>query len=438
MLPCIGTGKARTDVHLAVANDKEVTSVRATTLLSTILGMKHTRVEAVTFEDKGVVADVAPTTTIPRCSGCFCRVDKIYDSRRRSWRHLDLAGMRLVLHYKLRRVDCPRCGVVVELVPWAEPDSWFTRDFEEHTAYLAQTTDKTTVVNTMRIAWRTVGEIARRVVDRLRPGDMLNGLKQIGVDELSYRRHHEYITVVIDHVTKRVVWARPGKDAATLAEFFKELGPERCKQLEAVTIDMSGAYIKAVTDASLQATIIFDRFHVQRLAQEAVDAVRRDEVRNSRGTEEAKVLKRTRFLLLKNPWNLTNLEGEKLAQLQHTNKPIYRAYLLKEGLAEILDGLDLDVARTKLRDWISWAARSRLQPFKKLAATVKEHFEGILAYIPLRLNNGRTEGMNGKIRTITRRSYGFHSASNLIAMIFLCCSGISLQPVLKEVPARTV
>jgi transposase len=425
-------------VHLAVANNKEVTSVRATTLLSTILGMKHTRVEAVAFDEQGVVVDVAPTTTIPRCSGCFCRVDEGYDARHRCWRHLDLAGMRVVLRYKLRRVDCPRCGVRIELVPWAEPDSWFTRDFEEHTAYLAQTTDKTTVVSTMRVAWRTVGEIARRVLDRVQRGDPLDGLKQIGVDELSYRRHHEYITVVIDHIAKRIVWARPGKDAATLGEFFKELGPERSKQLEAVTIDMSGAYIKAVTEASLQAKIIFDRYHVQRLAQEAVDAVRRAEVRESRGTEEGKVLKRLRFLLLKNPWNLTNLEGQRIAELPRTNKPIYRAYMLKEGLAGILDGLDVDVARVKLGQWISWAKRSRLEPFKRLACTVKEHFEGILAYIPLRLNNGRTEGMNGKIRTITRRSYGFHSASNLIALIFLCCSGISLQPVLKVPPAKKV
>ena len=411
--------------------------MRATTLLATVLGMKHTRVEAVAFDEEGVVADVAPTTSIPRCSGCGCRVPKVHDSRERRWRHLDLAGMRLVLRYKLRRVKCSRCGVRVELVPWAEPDLWFTRDFEEQVAYLAQTTDKTTVVNMMRVAWRTVGDIALRVVARFRPGDTLDGLTQIGIDELSYRRHHEYVTVVIDHVAQRVVWARPGKDAETLGEFFKELGPERCNQLEAVTIDMSGAFIKAVTKASPQATLIFDRFHVQRLAHNAVDEVRRAEVRESRGTEEGKVLKRTRFILHKNPWNLTNLEGEKLAQLQRTNKPIYRAYMMKEGLAGILDGLDVDVARVKLRDWIGWAARSRLEPFKKLARTVKEHFEGILAYIPLRLSNGRTEGMNGKIRTITRRSYGFHSATNLIALIFLCCSGISLQPVLKFAPRKS-
>jgi len=408
--------------------------VRATTLLATVLGMKYTRVEAVAFDDEGIVADVAPTTSIPRCSGCGCRIRKGYDGRTRSWRHLDLGGMRLMLRYKLRRVDCSRCGVLVESVPWAEPGSWFTRDFEEQVAYLAQTTDKTTVVGMMRVAWRTVGDIARRIVDRFRPGDALDGLTRIGIDELSYRRHHEYITVVIDHVAQRVVWARPGKDAATLGEFFKELGAERCKQLEAVTIDMSGAYIKAVTEATPQATLIFDRFHVQRLVHNAVDEVRRAEVRENKGTDEGKALKRTRFILHKNPWNLTELEEQKLVELQRVNKRIYRAYLMKESFARILDGLELDVARVKLTEWIGLAQRSRLEPFQKLARTVKEHFEGILAYIPLRLNNGRTEGTNGKIRTITRRSFGFHSANNLIALIFLCCSGIALQPVLKFAP----
>jgi len=406
--------------------------MRTTTLLSTILDMKHTKVQAVSIDDGGIiVADVTPAGRVPYCSSCHRHVRKVHDSRQRRWRHLDLAGMRLDLRATLRRVDCPWCGVCIELVPWAETGSWFTRDFEDHVAYLAQTTDKTTIVNTMRVAWRTVGAIVTRVVDRFRPGDPLEGLTHIGIDELSYRRHHEYITIVIDHVSKRVVWARPGKDAATLSEFFKELTPTRCKQLEAVTIDMSAAYIKAVTEASPDAQLIFDRFHVQRLAHDAVDEVRRAEVRQLKGTDEGKAIKRTRFLLHKNPWNLTAIEEQKLAELQRANQPIYRAYLLKEALAGILDGLDIDVARIKLREWIGWANRSRLEPFKKLARTVKEHFEGILAYIPLRLNNGRTEGTNGKIRTITRRSYGFHSASNLIALIFLCCSGIVLLPVLK-------
>ena len=271
--------------------------MRATTLLATILGVKQTKVEAVSIDDEGIiVADVTPALRVPYCSGCFRHVQQVHDRRQRRWRHLDLAGMRLDLRFTLRRVDCPRCGVCVELVPWAEPASWFTRDFEDQVAYLAQTTDKTTIVETMRVAWRTVGAIVARVVGRLRPDDPLDGLTRIGVDELSYRRHHEYITVVIDHVAKRVVWARPGKDAATLGEFFKELGPERCDKLEAVTIDMSGAYIKAVTEASPRAQMIFDRFHVQRLAHEALDEVRRAEVRGTQGTEEGRAIKRTRFI----------------------------------------------------------------------------------------------------------------------------------------------
>jgi len=411
--------------------------VRATTLLATVLGLKKTKVRSVSIEGDGIVADVAPTASVPYCSGCLRPVHQVKDRRERCWRHLDLAGMKLSLRYPLQRVKCPRCGVCIEFVPWADPCSWFTHDFEEHMAYLAQVTDKTTIVNTMRVGWRTVGNIVARVVDRFRPGDPLDGLTHIGIDELSYRRHHEYITVVIDHVAQRVVWARPGKDAATLGEFFKELGPERCAKLEAVTLDMSGAYLKAVTEASLQAQVIFDRFHVQRLAHNALDEVRRSEVREMKGTDEGKALKRTRFILHKRPWNLNDIEKTKLAALQQTNGPTYRACLLKESLAEILDGMEIDTARVKLREWIGWAERSRLDPFKKLAGTIKEHFDRILAYIPERLNNGRTEGTIGKIRTITRRSYGFHSASNLIAMIFLCCSGITLLPVLKFASGRT-
>jgi transposase len=405
--------------------------VRDTTLLRMILGVKQTKVTAVSVDDEGIVLDVAPTSKIARCSGCFCRVRQVYDHRERLWRHLDLAGVRLKLRYAIRRVDCDRCGVCVELVPWAEPGSWFTHDFEEHIAYLAQKTDKTTIVDTMRVAWRTVGSIVTRVVNRYRPGDMLDGLTHIGVDELSFRKHHSYVTVVIDHVRERVVWVLPGKSAETLGAFFKDLGPERCEKLESVTMDMSPAYISAVKAAVPQVQVIFDRFHVQRMAHDALDEVRRSEVRGMKGTEEGRTLKHTRFILHKNPWNLTTLENQKLTEMQRVNGPIYRAYLLKETFAAILDGRQVNVARAKLTEWMSWATHSRLEPFKKLARSVANHLDGILAYVQTRHSNGRVEGMNGKIRTITRRSFGFHSASNLIGLIFLCCSGISLLPVQK-------
>lgn len=403
--------------------------MRITTILARILALKQTRILDVHLEPEGLVLDAAPTTRVPICSGCCKRVHAVHDTYEgRRWRHLDVAGMRLWLRYEIRRVRCPRCGVTVELVPWAEAQSWFTRDFESHVAYLAQRADKTTLSDMMRIGWATVGSIIERVVARLRSDDTLDGLRLIGVDELSYRRHHQYVTVVVDHERGAVVWAREGKDAATLRAFFEELGKERCAKLEAVTLDLSAAYIKAVTEASPEARLIFDRFHVQRLAHDALDQVRRQQWRAA-DADDRDAIKGTRFVLQKNPWNLSDVEKGKLTDVQRTNRPLYRAYLLKETLARILDGGQVNVARDKLLDWIGWAARSRLPPFRRVARTIKKHIEGIVAYCATGLNSGRSEGLNGKIRTITRRSFGFHSASSLIALIHLCCGGITLSPV---------
>jgi transposase len=264
---------------------------------------------------------------------------------------------------------------------------------ENHVAYHTQRTDKTTVMQIMRIAWRTVGSIVRRFVRRQREsdGDPLDSLRIIGVDEISYRRHHKYVTTVVDHERGVVVWAAEGKSADTLKRFFDALGAERCEKLEAVTIDMSGAYIKAVTEASPKAQLIFDRFHVQRLAHDALDEVRREEVRKACASDK-QGLKKTRWALQKNPWNLTRLEREKLSKLEERNAPIYRAYLLKESLLAILDRRQVNVASAKLDEWLTWARGSGLPPFVRVAKTIDQHRDGILAYVRTRLNNGRTEG----------------------------------------------
>jgi transposase len=403
--------------------------VRATTLLNKVLRFKSTCVVAVSFTAEGLVCDVKPTTSVARCGGCGRKVGRVYDRRPpRLWRHLDVGGMKTALRYGLRRVDCRGCGITSEWVPWASPGSWFTEAFEQTTAFLAQAAAKTVVCAMMRVAWATVGAIIGRVVERLAGGDPLDGLTHIGIDELSYRRHHEYITVVVDHVRGCIVWAAPGKNADTLRAFFAELGKERCARIEAVTIDMSQAYITAVREAVPHAQTVFDRFHVQRLVHDALDEVRRAEVRDRVDSEERRALKHTRFALQKNPWNLNAVESGKLVEVQRTNRRLYRAYLLKETLAAILDRKQSQVARGKLLDWIYWARRSRLAPFKKAAATIRDHLDGIVAYVATGLSNGPTEGLNGKARTITRRSFGFHSATSLIAMLFLCCAGLVLQP----------
>lgn len=408
--------------------------MRATTIFRFTLQFPHTRVWSVEFDPFGLLIQVAPTTKVPRCSGCGCRVRTVHDSRARNWRHLDACGMPVTLRYSLRRVSCPRCGVVIEMVPWAEPKAGFTRDFEDHVAYLAQQASQTTVAATMRIAWRTVGDIIKRTMSRRRNPNLLDGLEHIGIDELSYRRHHEYVTVVVDHVSQRVVWAHEGKNAATLGRFFDDLGPERAARIKTATLDMSGAYIEAVTAGAPQATLVFDRFHVQRLAQDAVDEVRRAEVRVLEDAGERETLKKTRWALLKNPWNLSAIEAQRLATIQKDNRRLYRAYLLKSSLCDILGRRQVNVVREKLEQWISWARRSRLKPFKKAAKTIRKYIDGIVAIVATGLNNGRTEGLNGKIRVITRRAFGFHSASALISFIFLCCSGMVLNPVFKPSP----
>lgn len=410
--------------------------MRVTTLLRELLGLKHTRVLGFRFTRTELVVAVRPAKRSSFCSGCGGRAPR-YDRRRREWRHLDLCGLPVVLESETWRVDCPRCGVTTEMVPWAGASAGFTHAFEEVVAYLAQRTDKTTVSTMMAIAWKTVGAIIQRVVARLGPKDRLAGLKRIGIDELSYRRHHKYVTVVTDHDTGRVVWVSPGKDAETVLRFFAELGPERTAQIEMITIDMSNAFKSAIAQAAPHARVVFDRFHVQRLAHDALDKVRREQVRELAGTDDAAAVKKTRFALQKNPWNLSQSDHVKLAEVQRSNRRLYRAYLLKETLASILDRRQVNVARDKLAEWMGWATRSRLAPFQKLSRTIREHRDGILAYVATGLSNGRSEGMNGKVRTITKRSFGFHSPWSLIALIFLCCSGL-VVPLERRVPSVTL
>jgi len=313
-------------------------------------------------------------------------------------------------------------------VPWAAHQSFFTLEFEELVAYLAQCMDKTAVTHLVGINWRTVGTIVSRVVKERLDTKRFDNLYIIGIDEISYRRQHEYVTVIVDHAKHRVVWTGKGKGADTLKQFFAELGPERTQKLHTATLDMSAAYISALDEVAPHVTKNFDRFHVQALACDAVDEVRRAEVRRLAGSEQAQVVKKVRFVLLKNPWNLTLREGQRLRDLQANNKTIYRAYLLKESLAKAYDYLQPWRAEKAFKEWIFWAKHSRLEPFKKLAGTIERHLEGILAYTKTRLTNGLTEGLNNKIRLITRRAFGFHSDSALRSMIHLVCGGIPLDP----------
>jgi len=338
--------------------------------------------------------------------------------------------MRVWLEHAPWRVECRDCGVHVEQLTWAAHGSRFTLEFEELTAYLAQITDKTSVTRQMGISWRTVGTVVDRVVARSLEEGRLMGLRMIGVDEFSYRKRHNYVTTVVDHEARRVVWAGEGAGYETLKRFFEDLGEEGRKSVEKVTADMAHGYTKAIEEFVPEAEIVYDRFHVQRLASEAVDKVRREQLRDLRGTSEGSELFKSRFALLKNPWNLSRKEKQKLSAIQANNAGLYRAYLLKEALASALDYRQPKRAKRALKEWLAWASRSRLEPFVKLARTIRKRMDRILAYITLRLTNGIVEGINTKMRMVARRAFGFHSAQALISMVFLCAGGINLDPPL--------
>ena len=314
-------------------------------------------------------------------------------------------------------------------MPWAVGNSTFTAPFEELAAYLAQVTDRTTVSRVLGISWQAVGSIVERVVARRLDPERLAGLRRIGVDEFAYRKRHHYLTVVVDHDQRRVVWAGKGRSAETLEAFFDLLGPSGCERIALVTADLAASWQKALRARVPKAQVVFDRFHVERLAADAVDEVRRAEQRGV-GAKAAKTLKGTRFCLLKHPARLKPGEKRRLAALRRQNRALDRAYELKEYLATILEQATPGEAPDMLDQWLAWAARSRLAPFVKLARTVRKHAAGILAYLDTKMTNGPVEGFNNKLRVIARRAYGFHSHGALISMLFLCCGGIESAPPL--------
>jgi transposase len=337
------------------------------------------------------------------------------------------------LCYAPRRVNCSRCGITLEQVPWAKGSrTRFTAALEETAAYWATFTDKSATARMLGLSWRAIDQIVMRVVARKRDPASLDGVRRIGIDEFSYRKRHHYLTLVVDHDRRRVIWASEGRSSETLGQFFAELGPERTAELELITLDIAGGYLKAIREHAPHARIVFDRFHVQRLASDAVDTVRRQLMRGADDRQARRMLKRTRWALLKNPWDLTRKERGKLTDLQRHNAPLYRAYLLKESLADLLSSLRPRHANRRLQEWLAWASRSRLRPFVRVARTIRKHRDGILAYVEERLTNGLSEGINNRMRMIARRAFGFHSPKPLIAMIFLACGGISLDPVLPR------
>ena len=332
---------------------------------------------------------------------------------------------------------------MVEAVPFARPGAHLTRDLDDLLAWLATRMDKTAVARLCRVSWRSVGRACERVVaTELDPG-RLDGLFRIGVDEISWRKHHKYLTLVIDHDRGCVIWGAKGKDAKTLDGFFEELGPQRSAAIEAVSMDLGPAFLKSVTAEghAPQAVVCADPFHIVKLVGDALDEVRRDlwqTLRRLPDPRYAKDFRGTRWALLKNPEDLTDKQAAKLTSLKRTKGGIWRAYEMKEQFRAIFAGdLTRDQADELLNTWCARAQRSRLAPFIKTAKTIRQRRDIILNAIEHGISNGRVEGLNTKVRLIIRRAYGFHSAEAALALVMLGTGPINLQLPHERTPVPT-
>jgi transposase len=420
--------------------------VRNASVWQRVLGLARTVIEAVVFDEdaEAVVASVRPRKGAQRRCGRCGRRAAWFDrgEGRRRWRGLDLGAVPLLLEAEAPRVNCPTHGPTVIQVPWARHGVGHSRDFDETVAWLATQCSKTAVVELMRIAWRTVGAIVARVsADIDARVDRLAGLRRIGIDEISYKRGHRYLTVVVDHDSGALVWAAPGRDEATLRRFFDALGVERAAQITHVSADAAEWIANVVAERCPHALVCADAFHVVAWATDALDEVRRqawneargavDRRRAGRASGHARALKRARYALWKNPENLTHRQQQKLNWIAKTDPRLWRAYLLKEGLRTVFV-LKGDAGKEALDHWILWARRCRIEPFVALQRRIVNHRAAIDAALDSGLPNALIESTNTKIRLITRVAFGFHGPQPLIALAMLSLAGH--PPIL---PGRT-
>jgi transposase len=359
---------------------------------------------------------------------------------------LDLGTTKVFIEANAPRVRCSDHGVTVAAVPWARHGAGHTRDFDDLAAWLAVRTSKSAVMELLRVAWRTVGSIVTRVnADIDAAVDRLDGLRRIGIDEISYKRGHRYLIVVVDHDTGRLVWAGPGRNDAALHVFFDELGPERAALLTHVSADMADWIARVVAQRAPNALRSADPFHVVAWAIDALDIERRRAWNAAKGrrstrevgrphprsTGDAQRISKSRYALWKNPGDLTGRQRHQLDWIAKTDPRLWRAYLLKEGLRYV-SAVKGEEGKHALDRWIEWARRSRIPAFVHLQRKIATHRDAIDTALDTGLSQGLVESTNTKIRLLTRIAFGFHGYQPLIALAMLA---LGSHP--PQLPGRT-
>ncbi len=355
----------------------------------------------------------------PSC-GTSC---KAYDAEKKDWRHLDFWNWKTYIHARVPRTDCTNCKKVI-LVPvkWSRPKSHFTLQFDAWAMRLMAEMPVNAAARELREhdtrMWRIFHHYVNQAMEQLD----LSAVKRIAVDETSSRRGHRYITLFVDVDTKIVLFATEGKSKDTLAKFKQHLISKGAQalQIQEICCDMSPAFIRGIEDQFPKAEITFDKFHVMKMVNEAVDEVRKEE------QKQAPELKRTKYLWLKNETNLKNEQKEELNHhLKDSHLKTGRAYRLKLAMQELWSKPHL-LADVYLREWVGWAKRSQLEPMVELAKTIKRHEEGILRWFHSRMTNGLLEGINGLVQASKRKARGYRNVENLIAMVYMTANKLRL------------
>lgn len=341
--------------------------------------------------------------------------------RQRRFKHVPLWGIPVVLLYRPVRVTCTACGGVrVENIPFAQGKSRMTTGLVWTLSAMARILPWKTVAQMYHVSWNTVQAAVKQAVDYGLNHRDVGSVIYIGIDEISRRKGHKYATVVYDLNEKRILWMGEGRKKETLEEFFKEHGEALKGTLKAVCCDMWQSYIDVIEqNVEKDVVMVFDKFHIVGHLNKAVDEVRKEEARTLK-KDNPELLKKTRYIWLKNPENLTDQQRSRLGYLEKLNLKVNRAYLLKESFRDFWDYTYRKSAEKYLAKWFWWATHSRLEPLRDFAWMLREHQDGIMNYFKCRITNGITEGMNNKAKTVIKRCYGFRTITTLKLALYHC------------------
>jgi transposase len=381
----------------------------STTLLYRAFGIQGYHYVRQSFQGGQMTFTIEQPRERLRCSNCGDHDVWAQGGEERSFRTVPIGSKPVTLKLKVPRVLCFNCDKVRQVkVGFAEPRKNYTRSFERYALDLSRSMTIKDVAKHLQVSWDTIKDIQARSLQRRFGKPKLHKLRQIAIDEIAIGKGHHYLTVVLNLLSGAVVFVGDGKGAEALKPFWRRLRGSRAR-IRAVATDMGKAYIRAIRDNLPGVVHVFDHFHVIKLFNDKLSALRRDLYNQATSERHRKILKGTRWLLLKNPENLDEDRNEqrRLERALALNLPLTTAYYLKEDLRQIWSQPNKRTARRVLRDWLARARASGIRILLQFANTLEEHEEGILAYYDYPISTGPLEGTNTKIQAMKRQAYGF-------------------------------